>query len=86
MGERSRAAESIAEMKYVFNKLDTPNLSDVKKKMQKVFQNNADEIFKSMTTEMRRSLGADDLLDGKSEFDKLVNDINSDLYKFIEIQ
>jgi len=32
------AVDSITEMKYVFNKLDTPNLNDVKKKMQNVFQ------------------------------------------------
>jgi hypothetical protein len=80
------AAKSISEMKYVFNKLDTPNLSDVKKQMQNVFQKNANDIFSSMTPEMRRSLGVDDLLDGKSAFDELVNDVNSDLYKFIEIR
>lgn len=69
-------------MKYVFNKLDTPNLSDVKKKMQKVFQNNADEIFKSMNPNMKNSLqvtSTDDLLD-------LIDNVNSPLYYFIGIQ
>jgi len=73
-------------MKYVFNKLDTPNISDIKKQMQKVFEKNSDEIFDAMHPELKKSLGIDDLIDGKSKFDELAANINSELYKFIEIK
>lgn len=51
---------------------------------EKVFEKNSDDILNSMHPDLKKYLDVDDLLDGKSKFDELVNNINSDLYRFIE--
>ncbi len=82
MTEYFRGIDNISEMKYVFNKLKTPDLGAIKTQMKSVFSGNAPDIFQSMKTTLKSDLGADNLPD----FLDLVNDTNSKLYNFIDIK
>ena len=75
-------AKSISEFKYVFNKLDTPNVADVKSKFKQVFNQEPEGIYEAMSPELRASLGVKNL----SQFKELINDLDSELYNFIEVK
>jgi len=76
------SVNSISEFKYVFNKLDTPNVADVKSKFKQVFNKDPEGVFASMKPELRESLGVEDL----GQFKELINDLDSELYSFIEVK
>ena len=76
------SVNSISEFNYVFNKLDTPNVADVKSKFKQVFNKDPEGVFASMKPELRESLGVEDL----GQFKELINDLDSELYSFIEVK
>jgi hypothetical protein len=82
MKEYFGAVDNISEMKYVFNKLKTPDLGAVRTQMKSVLSDNAPDIFQRMKTTLKLDLGADNLPD----FMDLVNNTESKLYNFIDIK
>lgn len=73
---------SISEMKYVFNKLETPDLAAVKAEFKKVFEKDPEGIFNAMSDELKEDLGVTTV----AQFNKLVEDPASKLYAFIEVK
>ena len=86
--EYFRSSKSMDDFQYVFNKSKTPDVTVVKKEMKKVFDKNFDSIFDAMNEEMKGSLGLFDDPDipAKDAFRALVENTDSDLYKFIKIE
>ena len=80
--EYFRSATSIGDIKYVFNKLKTPDVNLVKTQMKEIISNNAPDIFEAMKPSVRTDLKAENLAD----FLDLVNNTNSKLYNFIEVK
>ncbi len=76
------SSSSIGEMKYVFNKLETPDVTAVKAEFKKVFEKTPEEIFTIMKKPLRDSLGIEDVEDLKD----LIGNPNSKLYDFIEVK
>src|SRR5690606_30596599 len=86
--EYFRSAETINDFQYVFNKSKTPDVTVVKNEMKKVFDKNIDSVYVSMNEEMKKSLGLfdSDKISPEKAFRNSVDDLNSDLYKFIRVE
>lgn len=76
------SAKSISEFKYVFNKLDTPNVADVKSKFQQVFNKDPEGIFDAMSDELKDSLKIRNV----AQLQVLIDNPASSLYTFIEVK
>lgn len=76
------SVNSISEFKYVFNKLDTPNVADIKTKFKQVFNKDPEGIFNTMSLDLKNELNIKDV----DELIELVNDTSSELYDFIEVK
>ncbi|AYB29381.1 hypothetical protein [Chryseolinea soli] len=84
--EYFRSANTITDIKYVFNKLKTSDISAIKSQMKNLLSDNLDDIFEAMPSSLRENLlgaGNDDRLD---LFEDLVSDTGSKFYDFIEIK
>jgi hypothetical protein len=80
--EYFRDIGDISEVKYIFNKLKTPDLSKIRIQMKVVLVKNSDDLFDAMSTDLRKNLRIDDIYD----LEDLIQNTNSDLYKFIDIK
>jgi hypothetical protein len=76
------SSSSIGEMKYVFNKLETPDVTAVKTEFKKVFEKDPKGTFEIMGEGMRTSLGVEDF----DQFEALIKNTDSALYSFIEVK
>lgn len=81
MTEYFRVIDNISEMKYVFNKLKTPELGAVKTQMKSVLSSNADDVYKGMRETLKDNLDVEEF----SDFIGLIDNPNSPLYDFISI-
>ncbi|MBB6461896.1 hypothetical protein [Flammeovirga kamogawensis] len=81
MTEYYRGIDKISEMKYVFNKLKTPDLGAVKTQMKSVLSSNADDVYKGMIESLKENLDVEEF----SDFVGLIDNTNSQLYDFISI-
>ena len=52
-----QSSSSIGEMKYVFNKLETPDVAAVKTELKKVFEKDPESFFNAMSDDMKDNLG-----------------------------
>ena len=77
-----KSSSSIGEMKYVFNKLETPDVTAVKTEFKKVFEKDPDGFYKAMNPDLRDALG----INNADELIALVKDTSSELYDFIEVK
>ncbi len=80
--EYFRSINNINEMKYIFNKLKTPDLGAIKTQMKSVLSNKADDIFDAMSPTLKGNLGIDDI----DDLTDLIDNPNSNLYNFIDIK
>jgi hypothetical protein len=76
------SVNSISEFKYVFNKLDTPNVADIKTKFKQVFNKDPGGIFDAMSDELKDSLKIRNV----AQLQVLIDNPASSLYTFIEVK
>ena len=82
LSEYFRSINNLNEMKYIFNKLKTPDLGTIKTQMKSVLSNKADDIFDAMSPTLKGNLGIDDI----DDLIDLIDNPNSNLYNFIDIK
>lgn len=81
--EYFRSANAIEDIRYVFNSLKTPNLDAVKEQMQKLLRSNSQDLFAAMNPTFREALLGPGNSNRFDLFQVQVENINSNLYKFI---
>lgn len=80
------SSSSIGEMKYVFNKLETPNVAAVKAEFQKIFEKDPKEFFDSLNEGIKTQLDLDSSPIGLAKFKEMIKNPNSELYEFIGVE
>lgn len=85
-----QGVSNIEELRYIFNKSKIQDLLVVKGEFKKMFLNNTEEIFDVIwnNQSLRTSLfpRINDPIKGLDAFNKSVNNMDSNLYKFIKIE
>jgi len=81
--EYFRTASKIDDIKYVFNHLKTPKISDIKVEMKGFFNKNVDEIWDVLKD--NQALLDDLIIDNLDDFKLAIDNLDPRLYSFIEI-
>jgi hypothetical protein len=84
--EYFRSSASITDIRYVFNKLKTPDIGLVKDQMKVVLSKDVDKLFEAMPVNFRETLLGAGKADRLDLFEDLINDTSSKLYDFIDIK
>lgn len=81
-----QSSSSIGEMKYVFNKLETPDVAAVKTEFKKVFEKDLKGFLDSLSEGIKPQLDLDGSPAGLAKFKEMIKNPSSDLYEFIGVE
>ena len=78
------SVNKIDDLAYIIN-TNKASIDEVKTAFKDFFTNNKTEVFEAMTPDLRASLKLDGI-DAQIKFNQLINNVDSDLYKFIKAE
>jgi hypothetical protein len=83
-----KSIENINELNYVFDarKLNNNDVTFIKNQFKDLFTTKKTDIFNAMKPELKTSLFGQNPNTQFQFFESMIDDINSDLYKFIKAQ